>query len=175
MTENYYIASNTTNQWVKVISEKFNDMPFIGRGDSIGKILGITSTIEIDKLNEASLICFGKSIGVESFYDACIKLGLSDELPTFNCIDIKLTKKFLAEYQLTIIIKALNEGWYPNWEDECEYKYCPYFSIKGGFSYWNTFNYNTHTFVPSALLIKSNELSVYCGQKFLELYKDYYK
>lgn len=170
-----YAKTHSVNMWTKIILTKFSDLEFNGRQNNIAKILGIISNAEINKIKEASLSVFGKSIGVESFNDACLKLGLDNKLPTFNGLDSHLSKKFLAEYQLIIIIKALNEGWYPNWEDSNQYKYSPYFNMPCGFSYWHTGSYVTNTSVPSALLVKSNELDMYCSQKFSSLYKDYFK
>lgn len=172
---NYYTKSHTINVWVKVITNKFNDLEVNNREINIAKILGITSNAEIKKIKEASLIVFGKSLGVETFEDACIKLGLTNKLPTFIGLDSQMTNKFIAEYQLIIIIKALNEGWYPNWEDINQYKYSSYFNTSCGFSYWLTFYDNTITYVPSALYVKSNDLAMYCAQKFYSLYEDYFK
>lgn len=173
-----YAKSHTLNIWVYIILNKFNDLEFVERENNLAKILGITSQSEIKKIKEASFIAFGRTLGVESFEDGCKKLGISTELPKIFGLDLVSTNKFLAEYKLNVIIKALNEGWYPNWEDANEYKYWPYFNMNknGGFSCWYTLYYLTpSTSVPSALLLKSSELAYYCGVKFTPLYKDFYQ
>jgi mevalonate pyrophosphate decarboxylase len=50
-----YSKSHTVNEWVKVITEKFNDIPFMTREKDIGTILSVTSKSELKKINTASL------------------------------------------------------------------------------------------------------------------------
>lgn len=77
--------------------------------------------------------------------------------------------------QLCCCISILNEGWWPNWENEHEVKYWNYFTLKGGFSYWSTNSHSTNTNVPSALCLK-DELTAKLAQSFLlNLYKEVYK
>ena len=172
-----YSKNHTVNVWVKVITKKFNDIPFMDRSKDIGTILGITSKSELKKIDEASFIAFGNSLGISTFEDACKKLGISTRLPNLIDLGEELSKKYLAEYKLNIIIKALNEGWYPNWNNTDEYKYFPYFNMTSeGFSYWSAHYYfATSTDVPSALVLKTKELAIYCGSRFTNLYEEYYK
>lgn len=107
---------------------------------------------------------------VKSFKDACNVLGLKID-SVFSSTD---SKDDIAFKKLKVIIKALNEGWYPNWENEGEYKYFNYFKMKGVFSYWSTDNYCTGTSVPSALCLKSKVLAEYAVEIALEEYKEYY-
>ena len=107
---------------------------------------------------------------VKSFLDACLVLGLNAD-KVYSSTD---SRDEVAFKKLKVIIKALNQGWYPNWENEAEYKWVNYFKMKGGFSCWNT-NYNhTTTYVPSALCLKSQELAEHCKNIALEEYKEYY-
>lgn len=107
---------------------------------------------------------------VKSFLDACKVLGIDPE-SVYSKSDSKI---IIAFKKLMIIIQALNEGWYPNWNNESEYKYWNYFNMKGGFSYSNTDYYYANTNVPSALLLKSRELAVHAAEIALEEYKDYH-
>lgn len=107
---------------------------------------------------------------IKSFKDACEALGLNPKYVTSS----DDTKDERGYKRLKVIVKALNEGWYPNWENELEYKYYNYFKMKGGFSYWNTNNYGTITLVPSALCLKSNDLALHCFEIAKEEYKEYY-
>ena len=86
---------------------------------------------------------------------------------------IKPSKRAMAFERLATVIEFLNDGWYPNWEDETEYKYFNYFQMKGGFSCWAT-HYATGTTVPSALCLRSVELAEYMIKHHLDLYKDLY-
>ena len=96
-----------------------------------------------------------------------------DEVFIIN--ELEKSKKGIAFDKLVIIIKVLNNGWYPNWEDETEIKWVNYFQMKGGFSYWYTDNYLTYATVPSALCLKSEELAKYMIEHYLYLYKDLYE
>ncbi len=172
---NPYSKTHTIKAWVTVIETKFNDVDFISGEQNIAKILSITSNTEIKKIKEALLIVYGRKLGVETFDDACNKLGLSTKLPIITGMDDKTVKKHLAEYQLSVIIKALNQGWYPDWNNPNQYKYFPYFTMvaRCGFSSFSTDCYYTNTIVPSALLLYSSALATYCGLKFIGLYQDY--
>jgi hypothetical protein len=109
--------------------------------------------------------------GVNSFEDACKVLGL-------NAFDVFNTKfdsvSDIAFKKLKVIIKALNEGWYPNWENENEGKYWCWWTMKGGFSYYTTSYYSTFTFVPSALCLRTRELTEHAAKIALQEYKEYY-
>lgn len=107
---------------------------------------------------------------VKSFKDACEVLGIKID-SVFSSTD---DKSDIAFKKLKIIIKALNEGWYPNWENESEYKYYNYFRMKGVFSSWRTRTYGTNAAVPSALCLKSSVLAIYVAEIALQEYKEYY-
>lgn len=107
---------------------------------------------------------------VNSFLDACTVLNINPNTVYSESDDV-IDKAFK---RLKIIIKALNEGWYPNWENENEYKWMNYFNMKGGFSYWDTDDYNTYAAVPSALCLKNKELALHMIEIALEDYKEYY-
>lgn len=72
-----------------------------------------------------------------------------------------------------IIAKALNEGWEPNWKNTSEYKWFPYFSFDSGFGFSgsNCSNWTTNAGVGSRLCFKSEELSNYFGEQFIDLHK----
>lgn len=107
---------------------------------------------------------------VKSFLDACNVLGV-DPKTVYHSSDSPMDVAFK---KIKIIIKALNEGWWPNFENESEYKYWNYFKLKGGFSAWLTYYCNTYTYVPSALLLKSNDLAVHVTEIALDEYKILY-
>ena len=61
---------------------------------------------------------------IKSFEDACKHLRLNpNDLPVVDMLPEKDRKSIIAFYKLTIIIRALNEGWEPDWSnwDECKY------------------------------------------------------
>ena len=100
---------------------------------------------------------------VTSYEDACKVLNL----------DINESK---TPYErLCIIIKALNEGWYPDFKNGDEYKFYNYFHMDNGvFSYCHTTYYFSNVYVPSALYLKSAELAKYAVEIALKEYKEVY-
>jgi hypothetical protein len=163
-----YGKSHSVEDWEKIIRLKFYDIPLSTRGDDIYKILG-TDDKEKKIINEVSLLIYGKDIGVLSFEDACNKMQISNVIQN-------IPNEFVAGYKLKIIIKALNEGWVPDWNDSNQLKYFNYFTMNGGFSYSDTDLYRTtYTSVPSALLFKTEALAIYCGKQFGYLFEEYYK
>ena len=107
---------------------------------------------------------------VNSFLDACSVLNINPNT-VYSERDDKIDKAFK---RLKIMVKALNEGWYPNWENEKEYKWMNYFQMKVGFSCWTTYDCVTHTQVPSALCLKNKELALHLIEIAIEDYKEYY-
>ena len=108
---------------------------------------------------------------IKTFEDACDVLNINQEL-LFLVSD---NKNEIAYKKLKTIIKALNEGWYPNWENQNERKYYNYFTMRGGFSSYATAYNDTNTSVPSALCLKSNELAEYAAKIAFKEYNEYYK
>lgn len=109
---------------------------------------------------------------IKTYKDACEVLGIDphESLP-FNFSD-----HVIAYCKLVIIIKALNEGWTPNWKDESEYKHYPWFYMdKGasGFCLYGVFYLCTYSSVGSRLCFKNSELAEYAVKQFLDLYKTY--
>ena len=100
---------------------------------------------------------------ITCYADACKALGISS------------SEKRSAYERLCIIIKALNEGWYPNFNNRSEYKYWNYFyMVDGVFSYSDTTGNLAHMYVPSALYLKSRELAEYAKDIAFEEYKETY-
>lgn len=91
-------------------------------------------------------------------------------------------KSIIAFYKLTIIIRALNEGWEPDWSnwDECKY-YNWFYVEKGedqrssGFRYRGTYD-TTRVRTANAgsrLCFKNRELAEYAAEQFKKLYREY--
>lgn len=108
---------------------------------------------------------------VNSFEDACNVLGIN-KYDVFNAKFDSVSD--IAFKKLKVIIKALNQGWYPNWENENEPKYWIWWKMKGGFSYRNVTYFNANTVVPSALCLKTRELAEHASKIAYQEYKEYY-
>jgi hypothetical protein len=108
---------------------------------------------------------------VKSFEDACEVLGIDLEehvLCSYN------TPDETAYQKLKIIVRALNEGWQPDWNNSNQPKYWPWFEMKGGFRlYYVHFGYVGST-VGSRLCFKTRELAEYAAKQFQDLYKEFF-
>jgi len=112
---------------------------------------------------------------VKTFEDACRILNIDSKSPKFNSQD-KEGEPFIALRKLTVIAKALNEGWEPNWDDSSEYKYYLWFDMRssgGGFSFLDCDGDRADSTVGSRLCFKSSELATYAGEQFTDLYKSW--
>ena len=114
---------------------------------------------------------------IKTFADVCEELGLDANKvlphPDPQSEDEIATNAFV---KVSLIAKALNEGWKPNWDDSSEYKYYPWFDMRGsaagsGFSYSLYGGSYTAAGVGSRLCFKSAALAMYAGTQFEEEYK----
>ena len=76
---------------------------------------------------------------------------------------------------LKLIAKSLNEGWTPDWDDEDQYKYYPWFYLGGssGFRFDDYGSWGARSAVGSRLCFKNNELATYAGNQFSDVYKQF--
>lgn len=114
---------------------------------------------------------------IKSYEDACKVLNLDPaNLPVVENLPEKDRKSIIAYYKLTVIIRALNEGWEPDWNDWNEYKYFNWFYLdSAGFACASTsyaVSYPTAN-LGSRLCYKNATLARYASKKFEGLYLDY--
>ena len=79
----------------------------------------------------------------------------------------------LALRKLIIITKALNNGWEPDWNNENQYKYFPYFDMRNGVSFASV-GYAwifTYSAVSSLLCVDTEGKAKYLGRYFIDLYR----
>ena len=108
--------------------------------------------------------------------DACKELGEHDaEVRTLRQLEsiTSLSKSVVDSQKLVVVIKALNEGWYPDW-DKDDYKYYPYFTMRGGQVFGGVSGWRTDARVPAPSLLKSDKLVRYIVSQFLDLYRSVY-
>jgi len=114
---------------------------------------------------------------VKSFEDACKVLGIQPALPVVDGCHEKDKKSIIAFSKLSIIIRALNEGWEPDWTDWSQRKYFvyPYVGI-AGLAYASTsFTVsNTRANFGSRLGFKTDALCDYAKGAFWDLFVDYF-
>lgn len=83
----------------------------------------------------------------------------------------------LAYHKLTVITRALNNGWKPNWDDQNEWKYYPLFRyVNAGLSYAITVSAAAAAVarIGSRLCFPTSALAKYAAEHFADLYRDYY-
>ena len=127
--------------------------------------------------NEQKLLTYELFIGkitdrIKTFSDAWEYCGK----PEISLIqgNEKQIEYFIAVYQMSIICKALNEGWEPDWDNEDEPKYYPYFKMyPSGFAFYAS--HYDYTFANagcgSNFRLKTSELAEYCGKQFIDTWK----
>jgi hypothetical protein len=118
---------------------------------------------------------------VKTFEDACLVLGLDPEnLPLVEHLPEKDRKSIVAFYKLTIITRALNEGWEPDFSDCKQLKYWNWVYVKSGANAGFAFVYSTYApstttraDTGSRLCFKSEKLAMFAGKKFRDIYFEY--
>jgi hypothetical protein len=102
------------------------------------------------------------------------KCPIPDESPDGIDDEMLAAQAFL---KLSIIRKALNEGWEPNWNDDKERKYYLWFwmdkdnTAGSGFAF-NDYDYSSAaSCVGSRLVFKSEKLAKYAATQFIDLYR----
>lgn len=118
---------------------------------------------------------------ITTFTEACKVLNLDPEkvLPDVSAFPPPHQAALTAAGKLFIIADALNEGWQPDWNNDDEYKYYPWFDLEkneddnpSGFRLCNVLYDYANSLVSSRLCFKSRDLAHYAGTQFVDLYRD---
>lgn len=90
---------------------------------------------------------------ITSYEDACKVLNIQPiNEEVFNAFPKEDQRSMLAYHKLTVITRALNNGWKPNWDDQNEWKYYPLFRyVNAGLSCASTSAAASYTAASSAL------------------------
>jgi len=115
---------------------------------------------------------------IKSYEDACKVLGIQpiseNAVAAFPKED---RKSMLAYHKLTIIARAINGGWKPDWNDRTQYKYYPIFFYENAGLSAAAAHYaasNANAYVGSRLCLKTEAMSDYAAATFADLYTDFY-
>ncbi len=121
---------------------------------------------------------------IKTFEDACTVVGINPSLPDVSTFPEEYQKATTAEYKIKIITRAINkldndgEEWLPNWGDNSEYKYQPFFKMGGSsgsrFSCDDYGDWLAISYVGSRLCFKTYKACEYMCEQFTELYKEYF-
>ncbi len=109
-----------------------------------------------------------KFTDIKTFEDACEELGISTA--QFNGGE---THDEQAYKKLKIVVKAINQGWTPDWNNSNQRKWWPYFNLSSGFGFSaaNCGYDLANSGVGSRLCFESSEKAEYAGKQFSEIYK----
>ena len=114
---------------------------------------------------------------VKTVEDACKILGEedSDVISHKILIESKVAEHIIANQALVVVIKALNEGWVPDWKNNKYDKWVNWFSmslpLSSRFSFCYSDDWISRSSVGSRLCLKSKELAEYAAKQFLYLYE----
>lgn len=115
---------------------------------------------------------------IASYEDACRVLNIQPiNEEVFNIFPKEDQRSMLAYHKLTVITRALNNGWKPNWDDQNEWKYYPLFRyVNAGLSCATTSAAasNALASLGSRLCFPTSALAKYAAEHFADLYRDYY-
>ena len=77
---------------------------------------------------------------------------------------------------IKVIVEVLNEGWVPDWKNDSQYKYYPWFDMSSGsgLSFDGYDVQYSFSCVCSRLCFKSRELAEYAGKQFIKEYTDFF-
>jgi hypothetical protein len=82
----------------------------------------------------------------------------------------------VAYRQLKLIALALNEGWEPDWKDNSQSKYYPWFEMEvssSGFRFDDYGTWNADSNVGSRLCFVSRATAEHAGKQFTNVYKEF--
>jgi hypothetical protein len=118
---------------------------------------------------------------IKSYEDACKALQISvfkeNKIFVFfkKLFNLNDTPDEIAYKKLKVIIKAINQGWKPNYKDSNQKKWYPYFDLSSFFRFDNASYdyYGVYTDAAVRLCLETQEKAEYMGKKFTKLYEEY--
>lgn len=109
---------------------------------------------------------------IKTFEDAQRETGRPD-VPEFDNMPEDLRDYFKAQYKMTVIAEALNDGWKADWSDENQRKWFPWFTMSSGGFVFHVTTYvcsNADAGYASRLCFPSEEMAEYAGRQFTDIY-----
>jgi len=109
---------------------------------------------------------------IKTFEDACSATGTDTE--TINLPG--LTDDELAYRMLKIVVKAINNGWTPDWNNFSQWKYYAWFNLSSGSGFSDSlcdFEYSDSG-VGSRLCFESREKCEYAAKQFKNIYMQFF-
>lgn len=115
---------------------------------------------------------------IKTYEDACEDQGITplDQTDFLFLPDIDQKHAFAA-HKINTIIRSLNEGWVPDWNNSSEYKYYVWYKWAGSGSGFTCVGYDcgcAYSIVGSRLHFKTRELAQYFAKTFIKEINDYF-
>lgn len=120
---------------------------------------------------------------IKSYEDVCAVEGV-DTVTSLPYPEPKDAEEIAinAFAKITRIVRVLNEGWQPDWNNGNELKYYPWFDMETydeqvgsgvGFSYYHCDCDLSTSHVGARLVFKTRGLAEYAGETFLSIYREF--
>lgn len=118
---------------------------------------------------------------IKSLDDIINILGVNDiDVIHYNNLILDNAKKYdIAEYAIILIVKVLNEGWVPNWNDNNQKKWYNWFRWQAStsrFVFGGTYcgGWVARTGGGSRLCFREESLAAFAANRFSDFYNSYY-
>lgn len=119
---------------------------------------------------------------ITTFEEACAQQGLDPNkvIPDMSCMPEQDRTALVAHAKMCIIQRSLNGDWVPDWGDNDQYKYYPWFDVikkeEGpsgfGLSFYGFGYGDSDSSLCARLYFKDRETARYAGETFIDLYED---
>ena len=102
-------------------------------------------------------------------------LGEKDkDVVTLNQLyKVNLPRYIVAEQELVIVIKAVNEQWVADYDNDCQNKWYNWWYLGKDFRLSDSYYGDSHSFVSSRLVLESEEKAKFLAKQFKNLYEQY--
>jgi len=112
---------------------------------------------------------------IKTFADACEECGTTEEEFNERFASLGLDADTINYEKAKIVVKAINQGWTPDWSNSNQYKYWPYFNLSSGFGFSDSvYDFgNASTTVGSRLCFETKEKCTYAAKQFIDIYEQF--
>ena len=120
---------------------------------------------------------------IKNYEDVCKALGIdTNALPDVSALPEKDQQPVIAQYKLTKVAEALNEGWQPDWSNHRQWKYYPWLDVVKDESKPSGFGLSSYvcgytiasTYVGSRLVFATSDVAKHAFTHFKDLYETYF-
>jgi len=107
---------------------------------------------------------------ITTFEDACLRLNIASG----SVLKSQLTPSEISERKLKIVIRAINQGWVPDWKSGVQSKWYPIFDLSSRFYFSRSHCHYpfTESQVGSDYCFESESKSDYTAKQFIDLYRE---